>query len=76
MKVHYTYTPKVKEIDEPCEFDMLSSDSILVYGTLSEYCLGEGLVAEAAEWERKWKDLISTVYHTEKCKRFHSRRWI
>jgi hypothetical protein len=76
VKVHYTYTPRVKELDEECDFDLLSSDSILVYGTLSEYCLGEGLVAEAAEWDRKWKDLIATIYHTEKCKRLGSRRWI
>ena len=76
VKVHYTYTPRVKGLDEECEFDLLSSDSILVYGTLSEYCLGEGLVAEAAEWDRKWKDLIATIYHTEKCKRLGSRRWI
>lgn len=76
VKVHYTYTPRVKELEEECDFDLLSSDSILVYGTLSEYCLGEGLVAEAAEWDRKWKDLIATIYHTEKCKRLGSRRWI
>ena len=76
VRVHYTYTPRVKELEDACDFDLLSSDSILVYGTLSEYCLGEGMVAEAAEWDRKWKDLIATIYHTEKCKRFGSRRWI
>ena len=76
VRVHYTYTPRVKELDDACDFDLLSSDSILVYGILSEYCLGEGLVAEAAEWDRKWKDLIATIYHTEKCKRLASRRWI
>jgi hypothetical protein len=76
VRVQYTYTPRVKELEDECDFDLLSSDSILVYGILSEYCLGEGLVAEAAEWERKWKDLISTIYHTEKCKRLGSRRWI
>ena len=76
VRVRYTYTPRVKELDDECDFDLLSSDSVLVYGVLSEYCLGEGLVAEAAEWERKWKDLIATIYHTEKCKRLGSRRWI
>ena len=74
--VHYTYTPRVKGIDDDTDFDLLSSDSVLVYGTLSEYCLGEGLITEAAEWERKWKDLIATIYHTGKCKRLGSRRWI
>ena len=76
VKVQYTYTPRVKELDDECDFDLLCSDSILVYGLLSEYCLGEGLAAEAAEWDRKWKDLIATIYHTEKCKRLSSRRWI
>ena len=76
VKVQYTYTPREKGLDDECDFDLLSSDSILVYGMLSEYCLAEGLVAEAAEWERKWKDLIATIYHTEKCKRLTSRRWI
>lgn len=74
--VHYTYTPKMKGIDDEVDFDLLSSDSVLVYATLSEYFLGEGMTAEAAEWERKWKDLISTIYHTNKCKRLASRRWI
>lgn len=76
VKVQYTYTPSVKELDDECAFDMLCSDSIVVYGLLAEYCLGVGLVAEAAEWDRKWKDLIATIYHTEKCKRFSSRRWV
>ena len=76
VRVRYTYTPRVKGLEDACDFDLLSSDSILVYGTLSEYCLGEGMVAEAAEWDRKWKDLIATIYHTEKCKRLGSRRWI
>ena len=76
VRVHYTYTPRVKELDDECDFGALSSDGILIYGMLSEYCLGEGLVAEAAEWDRKWKDLIATIYHTGKCKRLSSRRWI
>ena len=76
VKVQYTYTPRVKELDEECDFGAPASDGILVYGMLSEYCLGEGLTAEAAEWDRKWKDLIATIYHTEKCKRLGSRRWI
>lgn len=74
--VHYTYTPRLKAVDEECSYNIMGADNLLVYGTLSEFCLGEGLVAEAAEWERKWKDLVATVYHTSKCKRLGSRTWI
>ena len=76
VKVHYTYTPKEKKVDEESDFHLNSTDSILVYGTLAEYCLGEGMTTEAAEWDRKWKDLIATVYHTAQCKRLGARRWV
>ncbi len=76
VKVHYTYTPKEKDIDEESDFQFGSTDSILAYGTLAEYCLGEGMTVEAAEWDRKWKDLIATMYHTAQCKRLSSRRWV
>lgn len=76
VTIHYTYTPNFKTADEDSSFEPAFAEGLLTYGTLSEYCLGEGLVAEAAEWERKWKDLIATIYHTAKCKRLGSRRWV
>ena len=74
--VSYTYTPNFKTAEEECDFDLALGDGVLVYGTLSEYCLAEGLVEEAAAWDKKVKDSLESLYHTRKCKRLGSRQWI
>ena len=76
LKVIYTYTPEEKGFEEDSDFSMLTSEHLLVYGTLAEYCLANGLHQEAAIWDKKLKDSVEYLCHTKKCKRLGSRRWI
>ena len=76
LKVRYTYTPEKKGVDGESDFTMLTSGHLLVYGTLAEYCLANGLHQEAAIWDKKMKDSVEYLIHTKKCKRLGSRRWL
>ena len=76
LKVSYAYTPTLKTINEDSDFSMLTSPHVLVYGTLREYCLANGMMQEAAIWDKKWKDSVEYLCHTKKCKRLGSRKWI
>ena len=76
VKVTYCYTPALKSAEDDSDFSMLTSPHVLVYGTLFEYCMANGLLQEAAIWDKKWKDSVEYLCHTKKCKRLGSRKWI
>ncbi|MBQ7948284.1 MAG: hypothetical protein IJ284_00840 [Clostridia bacterium] len=76
LKITYTYTPNKKGIDEESDFDLLTGDHVFVYGVLAEYCLAENMFEEAAAWDKKFKDSIEVIFHTRKCQRLSSRRWV
>ena len=76
LKVTYCYTPAVKTIEDDSDFAMLTSPLVLVYGTLVQYCLANGMLHEAAVWDKKWKDSVEYLNYTKKCKRLGSRKWI
>ena len=76
VKVTYTYTPDLKSCEDDSDFAMLTSPHILVYGTLVQYCLANGMVQEAAIWDKKWKDSVEYLNQTKKCKRLGSRTWL
>lgn len=76
MTVVYAYAPKKKTVDEESDFNMVTSPHVLVYGTLVQYCLANGMFQESAIWDKKWKDSVAYLCHTKQCKRLGSRRWI
>lgn len=76
LKVTYTYTPNQKTIDMDSDFDLMSGEHLFVYGVLSEYCLAKGMFEEAAAWDKKFKDSMEFLFHTRKCQRLSSRRWV
>lgn len=76
VKVTYAYTPLMKSVEDESDFAMLTSPHVLVYGTLLQYCLANGLLQEAAIWDKKWKDSVEYLCHTKKCKRLGSRTWL
>lgn len=76
IKITYTYTPNKKAIGDESDFDLLTGEHVFVYGVLSEYCLAEGMFEEAAAWDKKFKDSIEVIFHTRKCQRLSSRRWV
>ena len=73
IKVTYTYTPNAKTVDDDSDFTL---PSVLEHGTLAEYCLSEGRLAESAVWEQKYKQEIEGVFRGKKYKRLRSRRWV
>ena len=75
-KVTYTYTPMEKGVGEECDFTLLVSDRMLVYGVLAEYCLAEGRYEDAAEWDKKYKAEIESIFRKRTCQRISSRRWV
>ena len=76
LRVVYTYTPAAKEAEDESDFGVLASKHLLVYGVLAEYCLAEGRMEEAAEWDKKYKAAIKSAYHERPCQRLSSRRWV
>ena len=74
--VTYSYTPSLKTGEEESDFTGVAAMHVLVYGTLEEYCLANGMLQEAAIWNKKKKDSVEYLCHTEKCKRLSSRRWV
>ena len=76
FKVTYTYLPPQKELDDMSEFSLLISDMMLVYGILAEYCLAEGRYEDAAEWDKKYKAEIESIFRKRTCQRIRSRRWV
>jgi hypothetical protein len=76
VKVTYTYTPSMKTAEDDSDFAMLTSPHVLVYGTLFQYCMANGMLQEAAVWDKKWKDSVEYLCHTKKCKRLGSRTWL
>ena len=76
LKITYTYTPNRKEIEEQSDFALYLSETLLVYGTLAEYCAAEGCFDEASVWDKKYKAGIEKVVTLRSCKRINSRRWV
>ena len=76
IRVQYSYTPSIKTVEDLEDLCMGVPSHLLVYGTLSEYCLSNGLFQEAAIWDKKLKDSVDYLCHTRKCKRLGSRKWI
>ena len=72
----YTYTPAKKALEDECEFGDSISMHVLVYGTLAEYCLANGMYQEAAVWDKKKKETVEHFFHIGKNKKLSSRRWI
>ncbi len=76
MSVTYTYTPSEKTWEEESDFSSLMPDRVLVYGILAEYCLIVGRYDDAAEWDKKYKAEVESVFKKRTCQRLSSRRWV
>ena len=76
IKVQYSYTPSIKTADDVSDLSMAAPAHLLVYGTLSEYCVANGMFHESAIWDKKLKDSVDYLCHTKKCKRLGSRKWV
>lgn len=74
--VRYAYLPEEKEMDDEAEVHHSGSVRLLAYGVASAYCLEEGLYAEAAVWDKKYKQAVVAAYKASPAKVMRSRRWV
>ena len=74
--VRYAYAPEEKTLDSEAEVHSSASVRLLAYGVASAYCLQEGLYAEAATWEKKYKGAVIAAYKASPAKVIRSRRWV
>ena len=76
LVVRYAYAPMEKTLDSEAEVHSSASVRLLAYGVASAYCLQEGLYAEAAVWEKKYKRAVIAAYKASPAKVMRSRRWV
>ncbi len=76
LKIRYTYTPDEKGLEDSCSHQSLVSARLFGYGMAAEYSLALGLFEDAAVWDKKYKDAIAAIYHTNPCRVIRSRRWV
>lgn len=74
-EILYTYSPAEKEIDGDCEFSEKISARLLSLGVACEFCLSHGLFAEAAVWEKKYRDALKAADICRKKLSVRPRRW-
>lgn len=76
-RVHilYTYSPKEKEWGDDAEVSPQVSERLLSFGVCCEYCLTNGQYAEAAAWEKKYREALRAANTGHKKLAVRSRRW-
>ena len=73
--VEYTYTPYEKDFYDTTEHQMFVAAPLFVFGMLAEFYLARGEFEEAAVWDKKYKEAISSSYQMQKGKRMPCRGW-
>ena len=74
--VEYAYLPEPKSILDDGDYQSRVSIGLMAYGVASAYCAMQGLYAEAAFWDKKYKEGIRQAYTIKKGGRMQSRRWV
>lgn len=74
--VEYAFLPQEKKLNEDSDYQRGVSVGLAAYGVAAEYCAAEGLYAEAAFWDKKYKEKIAKAYAVKKGGRMQSRRWV
>ncbi len=75
VEIEYTYAPEKKKVGENSEFGDKISARLLSYGVASVYLLSRGSAAEAAEWERRYREALRAAGICRRTLSVRSRRW-
>jgi hypothetical protein len=75
-KVAYAFLPKKKTIDGESDYQSRVSVGLMAYGVAAEYCAAQGLYAEAAFWNKKYKECIPRVHEAQRGGKIPSRKWV
>lgn len=74
--VTYHYSPKEKEFNDRSEFGGKISSRLLSFGVACEFCLSNGQYAEAATWEKKYREALRAANVSRRRLTVRSRRWV
>lgn len=75
VTVSYRYSPKEKCILSDCEVEAKISARLLSFGIACEFCLSNGQFAEAAMWERKYREALRAADVPHRRLSVRARRW-
>lgn len=73
--VSYSYSPREKEFDSCAELGGKISARLLSFGVCCEFCLSNGQFAEAAVWEKKFREALRAADMTRRPLSIRARRW-
>ena len=76
VTVVYSYSPKEKRFCDKSEFGGRISCRLLSFGVACEFCLTSGQYAEAATWEKKYREALRAANVLRKRLSVRSRRWV
>lgn len=74
--VRYAALPTEKTIEDECEFAQGITLRTVAYGIAAEYCVQNGLYAECAVWEKKYKDALAELRKQRGVKTMKGRAWV
>ena len=74
--VRYAALPVLKNINDDGEVAQVITERTIAYGIAAEYCVQTGLYAEAAVWEKKYKDALAGVCKQRGVKTMKGRNWV
>ena len=74
--VTYTYSPKVKGLEEESEQALGVSERLFSYGVAAAFATVKGLYEEGAVWDKKYKDAIACAGRAIRSKRLRGRVWV
>ncbi len=75
VSVHYAYAPKTKTPKDNTDFSGRISCRLLAYGTAAEYLLACGKFAEAAAFDKKYRDALAAAGDPRRKLSIRGRRW-
>lgn len=75
VRVVYTYSPVEKCFFGESSFGGRISARLLSFGVASEFCLARGQYAEAATWEKKYREALRAAGAVRKKLTVRGRRW-
>jgi len=74
--VTYKYTPQPQSLTSRVEFDGTRiGRRLIAFGVAAEFCIRQGLIDEAALWDRRYKDALLAALRPLREKRVKARRF-
>ncbi len=76
VKIRYSYSPPQKSWDDECAFHEKISPRLIAQGIAGEFCLAHGLFAEAAVWDKRYRESLRAAHVVRRTLSVRARRWV